>query len=68
MSPLLVETDVVITVTAAETVLHGGAAALLAASNVEALRAADAPSLLESTGSGVAAGARDRAGRRTLVR
>jgi hypothetical protein len=47
----LVEADVVLTVTAAETVLHGGAGTLLAASGVEALRAADAVSLLESAGS-----------------
>ena len=48
----LTETDVVVTVTAAETVLHGGAAALLAASNPEAIRAADAYSLLETSASG----------------
>lgn len=48
----LTETDVVVTVTAAETVLHGGAAALLGASDPESLRAADAYSLLETSGSG----------------
>jgi hypothetical protein len=47
----LVETDVVVTVTAAESVLDGGAAALLAAANPEALRAAGASSLLETRGS-----------------
>ena len=47
----LVETDVVVTVTAAETVLDGGAAALLAAANPEALRSAGASSLLETRGS-----------------
>jgi len=47
----IVETDVVVTVTAAETVLHGGAAALLAAGAPEALRAAGAVSLLETGGS-----------------
>jgi hypothetical protein len=50
-APALVETDVVVTVTAAETVLHGGAAVLLAAGGPAALRAADAVSLLETTGS-----------------
>ncbi len=44
----LVETDAVVTVTAAETVLHGGPAALLAAGGPEALRAAGAASLLET--------------------
>jgi hypothetical protein len=47
----LVETDVVVTVTAAETVLHGGPAALLAASGRESLRAAGALSLLETNAS-----------------
>jgi hypothetical protein len=47
----LVETDLVITVTAAETVLHGGPAALLAAAGREQLRAAGALSLLETSGS-----------------
>jgi hypothetical protein len=44
----LVETDLVVTVTAAETVLHGGSAALLGACGSEALRAATAYSLLET--------------------
>ena len=48
----LTETDVVVTVTAAETVLNGGAAALLGASGTETLRAADAYSLLETSASG----------------
>ena len=48
----LVQTDIVVVVTAAETVLHGGAAALLAASGAESLRAADAYSLLETSASG----------------
>jgi hypothetical protein len=47
----LVETDVVVTVTAAETVLHGGPAALLAATGRESLRAAGGLSLLETSGS-----------------
>jgi lactate racemase-like protein len=44
----LVEADVVVTVTAAETVLHGGPSALLAAASPVALRAAGAYSLLET--------------------
>jgi Lactate racemase N-terminal domain len=51
-APALVETDVVVPVTAAETVLHGGTAALLAGGGSDALRAADAVSLLETTGRG----------------
>jgi hypothetical protein len=47
----LAETDLVVVVTAAETTLHGGPAALLAASNAEALRAASAVSLLETAAS-----------------
>ena len=47
----LVETDAVVVVTAAETVLHGGPAALMAAGGSEALRAAGATSLLETGGS-----------------
>lgn len=47
----LVETDLVVAVTAAESVVHGGPAALLAAANTEALRAAGAWSLLETAAS-----------------
>lgn len=47
----LVETDVVICVSAAETVLHGGPGVLLACGGPEALRRADARSLLEPSGS-----------------
>jgi hypothetical protein len=47
VNPALTETDLVVTVTAAETVLHGGPAALLAATGSEALRVAGALSLLE---------------------
>lgn len=47
----LVEADAVIVVSAAESVLHGGPAALLAAGGPEALRRAAAPSLLETGGS-----------------
>ena len=47
----LVETDLVVAVTAAESVLHGGPASLVAASGVEALRAAGAYSLLETAAS-----------------
>jgi len=45
------ETDLVVVVTAAETVLHGGPAALLAAAGADAQRAAGAYSLLETTAS-----------------
>jgi len=51
VNPALVETDLVVVVTAAETVLHGGPAALLAAAGADALRAAGAHSLLETTAS-----------------
>jgi Lactate racemase N-terminal domain len=47
----LVDTDLVVVVTAAESVLHGGPAALLAAADADALRAAGAYSLLETTAS-----------------
>jgi hypothetical protein len=46
----LVETDILLTVGAAETVLHGGPASLLAAASAEAARAATADSLLETHG------------------
>jgi hypothetical protein len=46
--PALVGTDVVVVVTAAETVVHGGPAALLAAADAGALRAASAESLVEA--------------------
>ena len=51
VNPALVETDLVLTVTAAETVLNGGPAALLGAANAEPLRVATALSLLEPTSS-----------------
>ena len=44
----LTEADAVVTVTAAETVLHGGPAALLAAADAATIRAASAASLLET--------------------
>jgi hypothetical protein len=47
----LVDTDLVVVVTAAETVLHGGPAALVAAAGSDELRAASATSLLETSGS-----------------
>ena len=47
----LVETDLVVVVSAAESVLHGGPAALLAASGGDAQRAAGAYSLLETAAS-----------------
>jgi len=49
--PALVRTDVVVVVTAAETVLHGGPAALVGCAGPEVLRAAGAYSLLETSGS-----------------
>jgi hypothetical protein len=49
--PALVRTDVVVVVSAAETVLHGGPAALVGASGREVLRGADAYSLLETSAS-----------------
>src|SRR5919197_2732152 len=49
--PALVRADVVVVVTAAETVLHGGPAALVGAAGPEALRAAGAYSLLETSAS-----------------
>jgi Lactate racemase N-terminal domain len=52
VNPSLLRADVVVTVTAAETVVNGGPAALVAASGTEALRTADAYSLLETAGSG----------------
>jgi hypothetical protein len=45
----LVETDLVVTVTAAESVLHGGPSALARASSREVLRASGASSLLEAS-------------------
>jgi Lactate racemase N-terminal domain len=48
----LLETDLVVSVTAAETVLHGGPGALLGACGPEALRAAGADSLVETGRSG----------------
>jgi hypothetical protein len=51
ISPALVETDLVVTVTAAETVLHGGPSALVRACSREVLRASGAASLLEPSSS-----------------
>ncbi len=47
----LIETDLVIVVSAAESVLHGGPAAILAACGADVQRAAGAYSLLETTAS-----------------
>ncbi len=47
----LVDTDLVVVVSAAETVQHGGPAALLAAGGSEALRSSRTESLVESAGS-----------------
>jgi hypothetical protein len=49
--PALIRADVVVVVTAAETVLHGGPAALVGAAGTETLRAAGAYSLLETSAS-----------------
>ena len=51
VAPELVETDVVVVVSTAETVLHGGPATLLAAADSAAQRLATAESLLETSGS-----------------
>ncbi len=51
MNRALTETDLVVIVTAAETVLHGGPSALLRAAGADALRAAGAFSLLETAAS-----------------
>ena len=51
LAPEVLDTDVVVTVGAAETALHGGASALLDACNAGAARGADAVSLLEPSGS-----------------
>ncbi len=48
--PALLETDIVVTVGAAETVLHGGATALVDACGAGTIRAAEAVSLLEPSG------------------
>ncbi|MGZ4388367.1 MAG: lactate racemase domain-containing protein [Gaiellaceae bacterium] len=48
VNPALVETDLVLVVSAAETVVHGGPALLLGAASAEALRAPATASLLES--------------------
>jgi Lactate racemase N-terminal domain len=47
VAPSLVATDLIVVVSAAETVLHGGPAALLGASDAATVRAARAESLLE---------------------
>ena len=50
--PALVETDLVLAVTAAETILHGGPGALIAACDAATIRStASADSLLEASGS-----------------
>jgi hypothetical protein len=52
VNPALLEADVVVVVTAAESVLHGGPAALAGCCAPETLRQMTAPSLLETSGSG----------------
>lgn len=49
VSPALLDTDLVVTVTAAETVLNGGPSALVQAASREILRAVGAVSLLEAS-------------------
>ena len=49
--PALVDTDLVVTVSAAETVLHGGPGALVAASDAQTIRTAGAYTLLETAAS-----------------
>ncbi len=49
--PTLLNTDLVLTVSAAETVLHGGPSLLVGASDPATIRAADAYSLLETAAS-----------------
>ena len=51
VNPALVQTDLVVTVTAAESVVHGGPAALLGATGRDSLRTAGGVSLLETGGS-----------------
>jgi hypothetical protein len=51
VAPALVETDIVVVVSAAETVLHGGPATLLAAADAATQRLAAADSLLATSGS-----------------
>ena len=51
LHPALLDTDLVVTLGAAETVLHGSASAFVGACGPGALRAAGATSLLEPTGS-----------------
>ena len=48
---LLADTDLVVTVAASETVLHGGPGALVGAAGADMIRAAGAQSLLATTGS-----------------
>src|SRR5205814_4191678 len=49
--PALVETDLVVTVSAAETVLHGGPGLLIGAADAQTIRVADAYTLLETAAS-----------------
>jgi hypothetical protein len=51
VNPALVNADLVLTVTTAETILHGGPAALVSASSADAIRASGAYSLLETAAS-----------------
>ena len=51
VNPALVDTDLLLTVSAAETVLHGGPSLLIGASDAATMRAAGAYSLLETAAS-----------------
>ena len=51
VNPALVETDIVVTVTAAETVLAGGPGTLVGAANADSIRSGGAYSLLETAAS-----------------
>jgi lactate racemase len=51
VNPALVRAGIVVTLTTAESVLHGGPAALVGAANAEAARASGADSLLEASAS-----------------
>lgn len=51
LSPALLETDLVLSITAAETVIAGGPGAFLRCASSEAIRTAGATSLLETAGS-----------------
>jgi hypothetical protein len=51
VNPVLVDTDAVVVISSAETLLHGGPAGLVAAAGPETIRSAGASSLLETSAS-----------------